>query len=401
MIRPEDMPIEVSEVPQLIAEVKAFIGNSALEAKLARVERALKLVGPVTREYWVKPNTSVWTGIAAERIPSTRALLETVSPIHEAARLGAILRILEATMPDWKKADIRSRLLNDDVLAPILIELTAASRYAALGFDVRWIEPDPVGERKTFDLLIQRGDLAFEIECKAKSIDAGRKVARLKLYQLCDRLPGSVTSRPFPSGFRAIDIRVPNRIPTSNEWQQLVISALEDLRTGGSLTLSDGTCLKVSLRDLSHRDVAATALELRLEGPFVQRVLISDDPDVFARPLMVMRLWSERQDRVVADIQDDLIGALDQLSGSLPGNIVCYVPEITSFQGCQNPRSAVATMSRAVFARRRADRLVSIDFVSDPVVRHIPGLSVGMHVENLRFQNYRIDPASVPTELRK
>ena len=116
---------------------------------------------------------------------------------------------------------------------------------------------------------------------------------------------------------------------------------------------------------------------------------------------MVMRLWSERQDRVVADIKDDLVGALDQLSGNLPGNIVCYVPEITSFQGCQNPRSAVATMSRAVFARRPADRLASIDFVSDPVVRHIPGLTVGMHVENLRFQNYRIDPASVPSELRK
>lgn len=401
MLKPDDMPLEVREVPSLIAQLRDFIGVAEFEAKLIRVERILKVTGPVAREYWHKPNAAIWLGIAAaEGIRDPRALLESVSPVHEAARIGAILRILEPSMPDWKRSDIRSRLLSDDVPAPTLIELTVASRYAMLGLKIKWIEPDPGGGRRTPDLLVQGSSGGFEIECKAKTIDAGRKIARSKLYELCDHFPRSVLSRPFVDGFRAIDVRIPGRMPASSEWQRLIVSSIDELHAGGSVTFSDGTRLRVSVRSLGNpADSTSAALELSLDGPFVQRVHLSDDRDVFARPILVLRLWSEQQDRVVADIREDLTDALKQLSGDVPANIVCYVPEVTSFQGCQNHRSAIATMSRSVFAQQRANRLASIDFVSDPVVRHIPSLSVGMHVDSLRFQNYRIDPTLIPPEL--
>jgi hypothetical protein len=89
-----------------------------------------------------------------------------ISPYaHRALFFADMVRQVHRDMPEWKRIEVRQRLLNDDIVTPIEIELGAALRYQSAGCQVTWVKPR---DEPTFDLLVRSGSFEFELECKGQ-----------------------------------------------------------------------------------------------------------------------------------------------------------------------------------------------------------------------------------------
>ena len=69
----------------------------------------------------------------------------------------------------------RGSILNDDSIKGFLFELDLAIHFFNRAFDLTFVDLEGRGN---YDLLVTKGALEMEIECKRKSIDAGRKIKK-------------------------------------------------------------------------------------------------------------------------------------------------------------------------------------------------------------------------------
>jgi hypothetical protein len=88
---------------------------------------------------------------------------------------------------------------------------------------------------------------------------------------------------------------------------------------------------------------------------------------------LIVRNKSRRPDRLIANIEEDLRDGLHQLSGERPGIIVCYVPEVSSFDGVNRAGTATWSMVQRIFSRPDAQNLACVCLLSDPAVTTRPG----------------------------
>jgi hypothetical protein len=199
----------------------------------------------------------------------------------------------------------------------------------------------------------------FEVECKAKTVDAGRRIARGNFYQFADNLlrpPGfSLPDEPC-----TLTITVDGRFPSDNHTQQTLIrSAVPLFKGGGKANLADGTCVAVKM--ISSGEAA------RLLSPpddYEHRIILAPRDD--EPPRLAIRSRSLKPDRMMAAMEHDLRDALSQLTGHRLGIITCYMPEVSSFEGTDQVGTATWHMIQRMFSHPKASRLVSITLLSDP-----------------------------------
>jgi len=268
----------------------------------------------------------------------------------------ATIRNVVHTMPSWKKAEFRSRLtdkVGGDI--PALVEIIAASRIVTLGGSVKWIPENDRG--RTFEMLVSYKGQKLEVECKAKSVDAGRKVARGDFYQFADSLLVSEAVRNLTRADpRYVVLVTSGRFPHDHVGQSMVRRAIEALITSGGLTdLPDGSTLSVE-------KITAAEMKNRASAP------LQEFEHRLVRPELVLSIRSRRPDQMIANIENELKDGLKQLTGSLPSALVCYVPEVQSFEGILDPRTATTQLVQRFLSRDDAQQVVSIAFVSEPVI---------------------------------
>jgi hypothetical protein len=197
------------------------------------------------------------------------------------------------------------------------------------------------------------------VECKAKTVDAGRRIARKDFFQFVDRLL-TAPGLSWPPESHILTVRVPGRFPADLQNHRAIIrSALQLFERGGSLNLSDGT--QVSVEIVS--DVEA-ARWLRPPNHREHRVVLAENQG--EPPKLVVSSRSLKSDRMIDAIERDLHDALYQLSGERPGIISCYVPEVENFKGTNEIGSATWQMINRTFGHSKAKRLVSIALHSSP-----------------------------------
>jgi hypothetical protein len=313
--------------------------------------------------------------------------------VHRALDLAATLRVLWPSTPDWKRKDLKSRLLSESALEPVLLEVKTALDLVLSGHKVTWIEPSRTPGVRTPDLVGEKDSFAFQVECKAQSVDEGRKVARAAMHDFCYRLATAILGDKIAGLWRDVSVRVPDRFLASQTWQQDLVERITAIKNGGNVELADGTSAKVVLR------LATNHLPALAPGEFGHMCVLTARPDG-NEPALTIRVGSIKPDTMLAAIEEDLSDALGQFSGARPGKIVCYVPEVPSFQGMNTLDSGIAQMTYHFFVKhQRAQIVFEVDYVSDLDLHGGEGLARGLHF--LRFRNPNLRCESLFSKARQ
>jgi hypothetical protein len=354
-----------SEIPSILKMFRAFVGKEQLTRRTELADKMVASGGQIYGERFVRPRQALWLG--------TRELFRLVEedrlgkePLTPAALLAlhhlATIRNVVHTMRSWKRADLRGRLTDKsggDI--PALIEIATASRAVTLGGTVKWV-PEKIGNR-TFDIEVSYKGQELEIECKAKSVDAGRRIARGDFYRFADSLFLSQPVQKLTSVEpRFVILTMNGRFPRDHAEQALIRGGIESLlRDGGMKTLADGSTLNIKRLTAAEREKLAAAPLLEFEHRFVT-------------PALVLSAQSRRPDQVIANIERELEDALKhQLTGKRPGALICYVPEVETFEGILDQKTATSQMVQRFLSRSDASQIVSITFFSDPWIGARPG----------------------------
>lgn len=375
-LRPRDVPLVLQQFEHLISQTE-------LKLKLDRVRQALRSMRPVLREYWGLPRAQFWLGLEElmQAARSKQRLDISNTKVRHALSTAAEIAAASERMPDWKRDDIRNRLLSKDPIEPVTIEIQTANHLLLGGSELQWIKPQT--NRKTADISAQFAGFEFEIECKCKTVDAKRLVKRQHFFELCDDV---IAKFPMRLGLIAcIEVCTPGAMPATPEWRRETAEAVLQLRGGGETRLPDHTRILVILRP-ERNPVNSVQTEVeriaRRAGPFVHTAAFAQN--TFGQSPIVLACWSHTPDAYLKGIEEDLENASDQLSVGMPARIVCYVPEIRSFAGMESD-SGIRTLTLQFFSRERAKSAFQIDYVSDLDSATESGWRLGLHF--LRFSN--------------
>jgi hypothetical protein len=344
------------QIPGLLASFSLFLGKEELAHRIEVAEKMLRQAPPVYKEFFVGPKQFLWLGTKELFRLSTegRLKLKFMSPTAIAAlHHVAALRNAIQTMPSWKKNEFRSRLMDKaggDI--PALAEIATASRIVTLGGNVKWIPEKAPGER-VFDILASYRGEKFEVECKAKTVDAGRKLARGDFYQFTDRLLKETALVNAPRQNRHVCLITDGRFPASHQEQAALVAALKSVfNNGGSASSTGKTKLTVEL---------ISSGELRTRA-FAE---LADSEHRFITNELLVTCRSQKADQMVANIEHDLRDALQQLTGSRPAAIVCYVPEVEAFDGTEKFGTATHALVHRILSLPAARNIFSITLFSD------------------------------------
>jgi hypothetical protein len=84
--------------------------------------------------------------------------------------------------------------------------------------------------------------------------------------------------------------------------------------------------------------------------------------------MLVVSFRSFKADQMIANIKTALRDALRQFSGNRPALIACYVPEVETFEGTEQPKTATFELVQRFLLHPDAQNIVSLTFFSDPKI---------------------------------
>lgn len=349
-----------------------FLGREILDRRIATAEKMLAGASGIYRAYFVAPKEFLWIGTQeiVDRLRRGSFTQERITPSAIAAlhHIASIRNVLP-TMPSWKKKEFRTRLTDKkggDI--PTLIEIAAASRIVTLGGTIKWMAERGSDER-VFEMLASYKGQKLEVECKAKTVDAGRQLTRGALYQFADMVLLSGVGSREP---RFITITMDARFPTDRNQQIVLVRAVQDLaQSGGTRDLNDGT---ITVERLASQELTMRASSKQKE--FEHRLVVDAE--------LVISFRSRKPDRMVSNIEKELRDALNQFSGNRPAAVICYVPEVESFEDVEKAGTATYELVNRFLTRPDAQNIVSLTFVSDPKIDRRSG-EIDTRLPSVRF----------------
>lgn len=225
---------------------------------------------------------------------------------------------------------IKGRLHDEEGIRPFLFELQIATHFFRLGLDVDFLEYEASDTyRKTFEFLVSGDRIEREVECKWKSVDAGRKITRPGFYILCDEILKRVV--PNIKDKRCLVELVCNKNLGKNlnifiEISEGILQGINGRKT--ELVFNDNFQAKIHYLpdNLSIRsdEEAASAI-----APYYSEkshfVVISNNEST-----IIVKIESEERDKVLDSIYEELKGATEKFTGTRPALIACYIEGINS-----------------------------------------------------------------------
>jgi hypothetical protein len=345
------------------------LGEDEIEKRLTRLALQLESESGFYLQEWVIPRQSWWIGfkVAMEMISTRQSFRRQLTPLLEQPLQTAVkLSRFHRLMPDWMKDEIRSRLLHDENPNDVLFELDTAFHYYSLGYDIEWIKTRPDEAIQTAEFLAKFQGLSFEVECKSKEADAGRKIERAAFYRFADRLLPRLQTIGLMG---RINLTLPARLPRDDKWQVDTTRTLESFYEVGDneVELADGSIANISLyqSDDRVRPFASVVEEMDPKShPYAHHLIVGKRRGHNIANPLILRVESVRRDLFLTNVLRSLRAADDQFSGEYPGVICCRIPEIDSFEGLQQD-SALKNMTAKYFADHSKDFIYAITYVSE------------------------------------
>jgi hypothetical protein len=275
---------------------------------------------------------------------------------------------------------------------PVLIEMMTAVHYLIRGFQPDWVKDCSKQGRRTPEMVVRWLGGEFEIECKAHGIDSGRKIPRRAFCELCDTVDALLESEVPKEMELEIHVSVQGGLATSAQFKNTIALAIRQSALTGSETMPDGVAVRLVRRfahPVSSEPQALEALQRRV-GEFDHSAIIFRKIRGLLFQRFIITCESIERAHIVKSIERRLKDACGQLSRNRPGRIVCYIPEVSSFDTLKSG-SAIQTMTHRFFAGDR-QWLHSVVYVSDAVAIHLSNglesLTQGLTFTNPQFSGH-------------
>jgi hypothetical protein len=125
--------------------------------KLKKIDHAVRHGNPLVAAYYgAPPKAALWLGLrkAHQAVQQHGHISIADEDVHRALDVAATLRVLWPTMPDWKRKELKSLLLSESALEPVLLEVKTALDLVLSDHKITWIEPSrtPRARRPTWSV---------------------------------------------------------------------------------------------------------------------------------------------------------------------------------------------------------------------------------------------------------
>jgi hypothetical protein len=256
-----------------------------------------------------------------------------------------IMNRLVHLLGDSVQRRVTGILRDDDNIRAFLFELQIATHFFRRGYDIQFADLKNLGN---YDLLVSDGSLEIEIECKRKSVDAGRRIPRFSLYMLTDMLLARFENFSdhilvtVTSGARL----QANQAQLSDLANQIHEAFKKDM-TSRSLGQVTFTIERLALTGAIKNDEDAA----RVLSPYWSdgaHFAISSNRE----HTLVLKCQGVKRDEVLTAIYEELKGAADQLSKTRPALIACFIEELDdSAWGRLAEKSGLQVMTHKLFGQ--------------------------------------------------
>lgn len=400
MLHKRKLEIHDFEAKRYFRRLEEFLGSREIDKRLKSIEQELRIERGVYLEYWVNQKNNWWLGLKKARelcrSQSAKSLKLDVlmaKPLETAIKLSC----LYGTMSTSKRNEFRKRILTSDHLTPILFEIDVAAIFHQHGYTIKWA--DNVSGQRICEFTATTQEHEIEVECKTKTIDAGRMIIRPKFYRLVDDIAKLLISRGL---FGTINIKVPLRIPTVLQSQKQIEKLLINSATEGLLftNLSDGTEITTDLQkqnDIAFLEEDVASKVKSLHKPFAHIACYTSKRNQQLLNPIIVCVESKNPNKVLENVVEDLKDANKQISGNRCAIICCFIPEIEpeSFDDLKS-NSGIANMTKDFFMRYSKDCVYAVLYCSDTmqvsiggqISTGIPGLSFINPNYNMRYKPY-------------
>jgi hypothetical protein len=275
---------------------------------------------------------------------------------------------------------VKSILFDDDTARAFLFDLDIAINFFRRGYEVQFIDLQDLG---TFDLLVSDGRSELEVECKTKSVDAGRKITRSNFYLLCDVLAADLA--PLTESF-ALLFKSDGRLSGSQELFHSVAEEIKRCRIAGRdkgqvenlrfeiLNLPPGLQVRTN-------EEAATALapHWALDAHYFVWSNVET---------LIVGCESTDRDRVLKAIYDDLKHGAGQLSKTRPSLLACRLEEIDDEAWDKlRGESGLAAMTGRLLGNPERSHINFVVYSSDKTPAKKEGNTTAFSATNLSFTN--------------
>ena len=388
-----------------------FLGPEGINQRLSKIDKQIQSASGIYLRDWVIPRAAWWLGLKEARTIIQRngtfrraitILMER--PLQTAVKLSILHRNLTAS----KRYEFRSRILADDVLEPTLFEIDTAAHLWQLGYDIEWFENRSDSGERTPEFIARRKGNEFEVECKSKNADAGRRIERATFYRLVDLIFPIIEKKGL-SGI--IFLEVPSRLPRQTKWFQEAQQAVEDrFKSGsGSVLLSGDEQFFFDLHIADDSVVPLRELASMVDqvtNPYSHFAFMGQRRnDLISNPIE-FRLDSKKRDAFLDNVMESLRNAQQQFTGTRSALISCLIPEIDSFEGLQTDSAIVRMTTQHYFEEYSKEFINAVSYVSEMnrveeggvIVSDMPSLTFRNHKYNEKFgpdipvdQKYRLD----------
>src|SRR6266850_1582996 len=152
-------------------------------------------------------------------------------------RICGYIKLLNRIARDASAAVLKrliGSVIDDESVKGFLFELDLAIHFFRLGYDVRFADLEGAGQ---YDLLVSDGKIELEVECKRKSLDAGRKIKKGDFSLLADILFSELKQ----SGRRfAILVTSEGRMGADQGLYRSLAATIKELLKGESISARVG-----------------------------------------------------------------------------------------------------------------------------------------------------------------
>ena len=386
--------VEERTASRYFKRLEEFLGPDDIDQKISQIERELQIETGLYKQYWVLPKRSWWLGLrdAKYLIHQGRTFRRAITPIMMPALQTAVkLSYMHSSIPEWKRKEFRSRILTDNILAPVLFEIDCAAHFFMSGYDIRWFEiPQEKGIR-TPEFIAIGDQTEIEVECKAKKADSGRRIERATFYRLADTLIPVIQKKGLCGD---IFLTIPARLPHTISWQTEAAKVLgEQIKPGVTIiTLPEGEQFRCELKPTNGSEILIQDLQKRISEnstPYSHYALYSNRNNNILIDPIIFKLESEKKDAFLDDVLESLRDAEGQFTGKRAAIISCMVPEIDSFEGLQT-NSAIQVMTYTFFERYARPFINAVSYVSD-AKREVQDNVILSDMPSLSFRSHKFD----------
>lgn len=372
--------------------LESLLGSENIDKRLEKVDLELRSESGAYLNFYVLPRMAWWLGFREARniIKSNRSFRRSLTRLIEPPLQTAVkLSVLYSTMPEWKREEFSARILGNDDLEPTLYEIDSAAHYWQLGFNIEWLENLSTDGKKTPEFIARKDDFEFELECKTKKADSGRKIQRATFFRVIDNLLPVIQDAGL-TGY--ISLTIPSRLPRQNSWHEETKSILAK-----NIAVGSGSIEFPANATLNYELMPTDETEHRIDD-LVEKYGISTDPyahygmmglrkgDIIINPVF-FHLESQKSDEFLKNVFSSLREAQMQFSGERAAVISCMLPEVDSFDGLQRD-SAIQKMTYYFFDKYASDFVNVVSYVSNPI-RDYDGLVILSDRPSLSFRNHK------------